>query len=452
MRKVISIFKQILNLGSKPVDQPKPHQPVVIIPRENHILSRSQISAAAIKVLYRLHNSGYSAYLVGGGVRDLLLGLIPKDYDVVTDAHPEEIQKLFRSSYIIGRRFRLVHVRFGSEIVEVATFRGNTRDHVDRIQTKQGLLLRDNVYGSLEDDVWRRDFTVNALYYNIADFSVVDYVNGMADLQHRKIRMIGDPTERYREDPARMLRAVRLAAKLDFEIDESSAKPIIKNKKLLEQIPPARLFDKMLKVFHSGKSLATFKLLEKYELFAVLFPQVGKALEDPGYKDFVIAAFENTDNRIKEDKKINPAFLFAILLWCPLQLRRIAYLSEDYKEQEAMHLAIDDVLKEQLKLIAIPRRYSLIMREIWHLQHHLEHARPRRIYRIWQHLRFRAAYDFLLLRSSTNDTQLVDLVKWWTDFQEGDEAEKEALIEQRFEKPKPQKKKRRKPKSAVSDE
>ncbi len=275
MRKIVNIFKQIFASKKDLNRSQKKHQPV-IIPRESHKISRRHISKAALKVLYRLRQSGYSAYLVGGSVRDLLLGHIPNDFDVVTDARPEKIKRLFRNSYIIGRRFRLVHVHFEDEIIEVATFRGNTQETEGRIQTQKGLLLRDNVYGTIEDDVWRRDFTINALYYNIADFTVIDYTGGMEDLKQKKIHVIGDPEERYIEDPARMLRAIRLAAKLDFQVEENSAKPIRKHQELLKQGPSARLFDKILKIFHSGKSLSTFHLLQEYKVFPILFPKVAR--------------------------------------------------------------------------------------------------------------------------------------------------------------------------------
>ena len=397
MRKVANIFKSILKFGSPTTRKsPNKHNPV-IISRENHTISRKNISEAALKVLYRLHKSGYAGYLVGGGVRDLLLGLTPKDFDVVTDAHPEEIQKIFRNSYIIGRRFRLVHVRFGREIIEVATFRGH-EDTAARIKTQHGLLLRDNAYGTLEDDVWRRDFTVNALYYNIADFSVVDFTNGMEDLKHRTLRVIGDPVSRYREDPARMLRAIRLAGKLNFEIEPDSAKPIKKYRELLRQVPPARLFDKMLKIFHSGKSYEIYQLLKSYDLLDVLFPQVGSALEEGGFESFVIQALQNSDARVHDEKGINSAFLFAVLLWAPLKKMNQKHLeNENNNVYQALHLAMQDVTQAQLQVISIPRKFTTVVREIWSLQYHLEHAKSRRVYRIHQHPRFRAACDFFLL-------------------------------------------------------
>jgi poly(A) polymerase len=439
MIKVVKFFKHILKVGSASAVKHKP----VIVPRDKHNISRSSISKAALKVLYRLQRAGFSAYLVGGGVRDLLLGLHPKDFDVVTDAHPEQIQRLFSNSYIIGRRFKLVHVRFGNEIIEVATFRGKTQKDAGRVHTSHGLLLRDNVYGTLEDDVWRRDFTVNALYYNIADFSVVDYTGGMQDLQMKIIRVIGDPTARYREDPARMLRAIRLAGKLNFAIELESKQAIKAHKELLQHIPPARLFDKLLKVFHSGKSLTIFELLQEHSLFSMLFSQVVASFQKIDGEIFLRQAFKNTDERINANKSINSSFLFAVILWCPLLTKKDGYLQHtEMTEHQAMHEAMSDVIAEQLKTIAIPRKFILVMREIWQLQYHLEHTKVRRIYKLLYYPRFRAAYDFLVLRCHLEE-HLIPLAKWWQALQEGDEAVREKLITERFEKPKVRKRKRK---------
>lgn len=420
------------------------YQPA-IISREDHIISRRHISDAALKVLYRLHKEGYGAYLVGGGVRDLLLGHQPKDFDVVTEAHPEEIQKLFRNSYIIGRRFRLVHVRFGREIIEVATFR-SSQESSARIKTQDGLLLRDNVYGTLEDDIWRRDFTVNALYYNIADFTVVDFAKGMEDLKNKKIRVIGAPVDRFVEDPARMLRAIRLAGKLDFNIDKDTAEAIHHCRELLTQIPPARLFDKMLKIFHSGKSFQIFELLKAYNFVEILFPKVDTLLqEDEIFKEFVEKAFHNSDARVNEGKGINSAFLFAVLLWGPIQQAKQHYTADEQRnEYQALHLAIQNVLQSQLKIISIPRKFTTVMREIWVMQYHLEHGRARRIYKLLHHDRFRAAYDFLVLRSHLKDVQLMQLSQWWTDFQESDDEQRNQLIKERFDIVKKKRKKKKK--------
>lgn len=443
MRKVVNILKQVFKLGEEPSKIPT--TPPRVISRENHTISRVNISDAALKVLYRLHNAGYAAYLVGGSVRDLLLGHIPKDFDVVTNAHPEQIQDLFRNSYIIGRRFRLVHVRFGGEIIEVATFRGQETNHQDRVQTQTGLLLRDNVYGTIEDDIWRRDFTVNALYYNIADFSVLDYAQGMEDLEKRQLRVIGNPIARYREDPARMLRAIRLAAKLNFTIEPKSAEPIKKSKDLLVHIPPARLFDKMTKVFHSGKSTETFQLMQEYDVFSMLFPEVAKSLNEPKFYHFILEAFKNTDERLSQGKTINSAFLFAVLLWCPLQIQKDFYINaENMHIHQALNVAISHVVQKQLKLIAVPRKISTMMKEIWQLQFHLEQIRPKRVTKIFHHPRFRAAYDFLILRNQTQESKLDEQVEWWTHYQAGDAELREKMITSRLNKKRSRRTKKRK--------
>ncbi|MBA2654500.1 MAG: polynucleotide adenylyltransferase PcnB [Gammaproteobacteria bacterium] len=450
MRKIVTIFKQLFK-GSRQVSHFKTTHTPIIIKREDHCISRNHISQAAIKVLYRLHNSGFAAYLVGGGVRDLLLGHDPKDFDVVTDAHPEQIQRLFKNSFIIGRRFRLVHVRFGNEIIEVATFRGSTEDAKGRVQTQRGLLLRDNVYGTLEDDVWRRDFTINALYYNIADFSVVDYTGGMKDLDQKSIRVIGDPTDRFHEDPARMLRALRFAAKLDFVIEPRTAGPIKKHRELLSHVPPARLFDKILKVFHSGKSFATFQLFHEYNIVSVLFPQMAAALKQPEPLSFLMTALKNTDERVNQDKTINSAFLLAVLLWRPLLAQKEVYKrDEDTNEYQAFNMAMADVVQEQLKIISIPRRFTTVMREIWSLQYHLENARVRRVHKVFHHPRFRAGYDFFGLRYQSGEVVLKELYEWWTEFQEGDEEARSKLISHRFSKAKPRKRKKKRPSSEKS--
>ena len=291
-----------------------------IIPRSEHHISRADISENALKVLYRLKKSGFAAFLVGGGVRDLLLGGHPKDFDLVTDAHPEEVRRLFRNCRLIGRRFRLAHVHFGREIIEVATFRAaaDGGDHTDRSHSHSGRILRDNVYGTIDEDIWRRDFTVNALYYNIADFSVWDYTSGLSDLRDRKLRLIGDPMTRYREDPVRMLRAMRFAAKLDFDLADETAGPIGELGDHLSDVPAARLFDEVLKLFQAGQALKSFELLLEFDLLRYLFPATDAALkaDDGGAAARLIrAGLANTDERIAQDKSITPMFLYAVLLW-----------------------------------------------------------------------------------------------------------------------------------------
>ncbi|MCK4707563.1 MAG: polynucleotide adenylyltransferase PcnB [Gammaproteobacteria bacterium] len=390
-----------------------------IISRGEHGISREQIDSRAIKVLYRLHNAGFQACLVGGGVRDLLLGLEPKDFDIATDAKPEEVRKLFKNCRLIGRRFRLAHVFFGRFIIEVATFRG---DHSDRTEhgvlDDSGRILRDNVYGTLEQDVWRRDFKVNALYYNIADFSVIDYADAMSDIKDRTLRMIGDPETRYREDPVRMLRAVRFAAKLDFKIHADTEKPIYELAPVLSEIPSARLFDEAIKLFHSGYAVKCFELLRHYGLLKILFPQTEAAIqEDAEYEVFLIKVLQNTDRRIMEGKPVNPAFVFAALLWYSIASKAKQFLKDDLPFNMAMQKAIDKVLPNQLQITSIPKRLSMIMKDIWFLQERLKNHSGKRAYSVFAHQRFRAAYDFLCLRSAAGEIGDKDC-KFWTELQE----------------------------------
>jgi poly(A) polymerase len=383
-------------------------------------------------VLYRLKEAGYEAYLVGGGVRDLLLGREPKDFDVATNALPEEVKAVFRNCRLIGRRFRLAHVHFGREIIEVATFRGPaevTED--DQHQSDAGQILRDNVYGTMEEDAWRRDFTVNALYYNIKDFSVVDYTGGLHDLENGELRMIGDPFQRYREDPVRMLRAVRFAAKLGFRIHPESEQPIFELGHLLQNIPPARLYEEVLKLFLGGVALQTFELLRHYGLFGYLFPPTEEALasEEEGFPATLLAsALNNTDLRIAENKPVTPAFLFAALLWTPMHRAAEACMRNGMTELQAYQDVSRNVIAEQAQAVALPKRFSLPMREIWFLQPRLMKIKSRRALRTLSHPRFRAAYDFLLLRAQAGEP-LQEQADWWTHFQEVNEAEREGLVQ-----------------------
>lgn len=406
-----------------------------IIPRPEHTISRSQISPSALKVLYRLHNAGYQAYLVGGGVRDLLLGREPKDFDVATDARPEEIKDLFRNSRMIGRRFRLVHVRFGGEIIEVSTFRAlaaDDDDHPELHLDDSGRILRDNVFGSVVEDAFRRDFTVNALYYNIEDFSVVDQVNGLPDLRAGLLRLIGDPETRYREDPVRMLRAIRFAAKLGFRIEQRTAEVIPVLAPLMRDIPPARLFEEVLKLFLGGYAAQTFEELLRYDLFRQLFPLTEEALaheENAFPLTFVAKALENTDLRISEGRPVTPFFLFAVLLWEPVRRRAEVLEQQDTSPGDAIRLAADEVCAAQLDTVALPRRFSTPMREIWQLQPRFEHRTGKRALRLLGHPRFRAAYDFLLLRAQTGEAD-PELAEFWTQFQVADANEQRTLLSQ----------------------
>ena len=389
-----------------------------IIPRSEHIISRSNISENAVKVLYRLKQAGYQAHLVGGGVRDLLLGREPKDFDVATDARPEDVRTIFRNCRLIGRRFRLAHVHFGREIIEVATFRGADSDGEEgKRKIENGMILRDNLYGSIEEDAKRRDFTVNALYYNIADFSVVDYARGMQDLKAGTLRLLGDPEERYREDPVRMLRAVRFAAKLGFSIDPACEAPFSTLGHLLADVPAARLFEEVLKLFLGGSALQTFEKLRHYGLFGRLFPATEASLtrEEQDFPIiFVSRGMENTDTRVREEKSVTPAFFFQsssgsrCANW-PLSYRRTARL-----HCRPCSWRGTGCCPSNLGVVAIPRRFSTPMREIWNLQHRFEYRVGNRPHRLLAHPRFRAAYDFMLLRSESGEAD-PQLVAWWTN-------------------------------------
>jgi len=387
-----------------------------------------------LKVLYRLKDAGFDAYLVGGGVRDLLLGCEPKDFDIATNAHPDEVDALFRNARLVGRRFRLAHVRFGREIIEVATFRappGDGEASVDKaLQKGNGRILRDNVYGSMEEDAERRDFTVNGLYYNIRDFSVVDYCDGLTDLSQGILRLIGDPVQRYREDPVRMLRAVRFVAKLGFRLAPETESPIHDMAKLLADIPPARLYEEVLKLFMNGQALSTFENLRRYGLLAYLFPETDKILDRSDgdfYRCFVTHALRNTDTRVREGKHITPAFLFAALLWPARQQHLAGWNREQQTEVDAMNEAAAKTLTAQTAAVSIPKRFSLPMKEIWVMQPRLLRNSGQRAIRLLQHKRFRAAYDFLLLRHQAGEDGLQELAEWWTNFQELNEDEQSTL-------------------------
>lgn len=403
-----------------------------VIPRDQHCISRRNISDNALKVMSRLRSQNHQAYLVGGAVRDLLLGGHPKDFDIATDATPEQVKQLFRNSRIIGRRFRIVHVRFGREVIEVTTFRGHhqsetatagrppsTNDgrETDARRSASGMLLRDNVFGTLEEDAIRRDLTINALYYDAGSFKLLDQVDGLTDLNTRQIRVIGDPEVRYREDPVRMLRVLRFAAKLDFEIESNTLAAISRCAPMLANIPPARLFDEFGKLFLSGYGLAAFRYLNGHQLLGFLFPDTVDAIRR---SDTVIplleAALTNTDQRVREEKPVTPAFLLAAFLWYPVT--RLARQLEQTGEPKpaAMHAAGQQVLARQVQQVAIPRRFSLPMREIWEYQLRLEKRQGRRAAELVDQRRFRAAYDFLLLREQAGE-QTEGLGDWWTQFQ-----------------------------------
>lgn len=379
-----------------------------------------------------MKNAGYQAHLVGGGVRDLLLGREPKDFDVATDAHPEQVRQVFRNCRLIGRRFRLAHVHFGREIIEVATFRGAQEpDQRDERDNENGMLVRDNVYGTIGEDAMRRDFTVNALYYNVEDFSLADYAGGLQDLKAGLLRLLGDPQVRYREDPVRMLRAVRFAAKLGFRIDTRCEQPLFQLGELLHGVPPARLFDEVLKLFMGATGLQCFEKLRHYGLFGELFPQTERSLERQDHEfpiTFVARGLHNTDVRVREGKPVTPAFLFAVLLWEPVRQLCEQLTAAGEAPVPAMQQAADEVISAQVRRIAIPRRYGTAMREIWNLQHRFGYRTGKRANRLASHPRFRAAYDFLLLRAESGETE-PEVADWWTRFQQADSKERAGMAE-----------------------
>lgn len=402
-----------------------------MLSRDQHPVSRQFMSSSALKVLYRLNKGGYDAYLVGGGVRDILLGLKPKDFDIATNATPEQIKALFRNCRLIGRRFRLAHIVFGREIIEVATFRGHhdsasDKDQQDIKTSKQsedGMLLRDNIYGSIEEDAERRDFTINALYYSAKDFKVYDFANGVKDVENKIIRLIGDVETRYREDPVRMLRAIRFATKLDMEIEAQTKAPIKTLAPLMANIPAARMFEEFLKMFIAGKAVANFEQLRDYHLFKFFFPAVDQALDnnDELLERFIILAMENTDKRINNDQRVTPAFLFAAMLWYPLQnyIKQIN-INNSLSPQDTFFAALNEIMPEQQRSIAIPKRFQGVMKDIWILQDKLAQRVGKKAFKAFEHPKFRAGYDFLLLRSEieSDNTQLAELAQWWTDFQD----------------------------------
>jgi poly(A) polymerase len=434
----------------------------VIVAREDHPLSRSMIAGSALKVLYRLKDAGYQGFLVGGCVRDLLIGIEPKDFDVATDASPEEVRRLFRNSRLIGRRFRLAHIRFGQNVVEVATFRaanepivpdvdpeldeepvedaveddgsprdefgdvnGNVggrdedNDNFDRSHDARGRILRDNVYGTIDQDVWRRDFTCNALYYNIQDFSIWDYTGGVEDVKGRVLRLIGDPDTRYREDPVRMLRAVRFQAKLGFTIHEDTRAPFARIANLLDGVPPARLLDEFQKLFLAGFGVRSFELLKEYGLLEHLFPATAAhlATEKDGMAARLIhAGLVNTDRRVAEGRSVTPMFLFAVLLFGPVSAAAQKRFESGVHPGDAIADAVDEVVAAQNRRIGIPKRFSIPMRELLALQPRFHRREGRRALSFIGHPRFRAAYDFLLLRAEAGAEDQA-IAQWWTEIQ-----------------------------------
>jgi len=408
------------------------------VPKEQHGIGREAISQGSRKVCEMLHAQGYQAYVVGGAVRDLLLGLRPKDFDVATDAYPEEVHKIFRRSRLIGKRFKLVHVMFGEETVEVSTFRARTPaetekhggDHVherDHVVDEHGRVVRDNIYGTREDDAIRRDFTINALYYDPASETILDYHSGLRDLQRKSVRIIGEARARYREDPLRMLRAVRFAAKTGFSIDERTRKPIRELAHLLGNVPPSRVYEEMQKLLLSGHAATGLRELRSESLHHGLLPLLDVIFEQPMGERFVTLALEQTDSRVRSGKSVSPAFLFAALLWHEVLAAWKKAQQRGLKPIPALYEAMDAVLDIQTDKLAIPRRFTAVMKEIWALQPRLEQRSGRRPFGLLAHERFRAAFDFLVLRSGSGEAP-EELSQWWEKFQQAGEAERQAML------------------------
>ncbi len=421
-----------------------------VLKRNQHSISRKNISHNAVKVLYKLNEAGYQAFLVGGGVRDILLGLQPKDFDVATDATPDEVYKLFRNCRLVGRRFRLAHILYGREVIEVATFRAGHEDVEQSEEQNQssksndktrisnhGMLVRDNVFGTMQDDAFRRDFTVNALYYTVQDFSVIDYTQGLKDLKDKKLRLIGDPVSRYREDPVRMLRAIRLACKLNLTIEQKTVAPIKELASLLSHVASARLWDECNKMLLAGYAEITWQSLCEHHVATYLFAQTIQSLQTVNnkqqdqqsleFKAFIQAALQSTDKRINNKQPVTPAFLFAVFLWKPLQDTIQQLTAKGIPAYEANQKAAHTVMENQRQDIAIPKRFSTMAKEIWSLQFRLNNRRPKSVNSLINHPRFRAAYDFLCLRAG-DDAELQALATWWTDYQEADFDARHELI------------------------
>ena len=405
-------------------------------------IEENAISINANKVISRLQENGFQAYLVGGCIRDLLLRKTPKDFDIATDAHPEEVRELFRNSLIIGKRFRIVHVRFGREIIEVTTFRGPHADEYDENHSESGMTLSDNVYGTFKEDVFRRDFTMNAIYYEPREKEIIDLAGGNADILSQVIRTIGEPTGRLREDPVRMLRAIRFQAKLEFSLEPDLQSSIRSLGHLLQDIPPARLFEEVLKLFLSGYGTAAFDSMMKNDVYGWLFPDSKRSMDNNSTEDLVRLALTSTDHRIAKKMPVTPAFIYAAVLWYPFVDEKKRLEQEGSDRYAAAHEAANNVISKQQLFTSIPKRFSGPMRDIWFLQSRLPSRFGRKPERMMEHKRFRAAYDFLLLREQAGE-KTEQLGAWWTEYQEANEERKLAMKQstrngrQRNRKPQP---------------
>ncbi|WP_206099918.1 MULTISPECIES: polynucleotide adenylyltransferase PcnB [Pantoea] len=451
--RVANFCRRVLKRDEEVPEEVEAENQMTIIPRENHNISRKDISENALKVLYRLNKAGFEAYLVGGGVRDLLLGKKPKDFDVTTNATPEQMRKLFRNCRLVGRRFRLAHVMFGPEVIEVATFRGHHQEESDDDRNssqrgQNGMLLRDNIFGSIEDDAQRRDLTINSLYYSVADFTVRDYVGGLQDLQEGVVRLIGDPETRYREDPVRMLRVVRFAAKLNMQIAPATAEPIPRLATLLNDVPPARLFEEALKLLQAGYGYRTWQMLCEYQLFQPLFPTLARHFTEQGdsmMERMVAQVLKNTDTRLHNDLRVNPAFLFAAMFWYP-QLESAERIAQEsgLTYYDAFALSMNDTLDEACRALAIPKRITTLVRDIWQLQLRMSRRHGKRAWKLMEHPKFRAAYDLLALRADVEkNPELQRLTQWWGEFQAAVPVQQKTMLNTLGDDPQPRRKPRR---------
>ena len=445
-------IRKILGVKSAPeatVAAVSNRKPTVLSAKE-HGINPQLVSANAIRVTQTLQDNGFKAFIVGGAVRDLLVGMHPKDYDVATNATPEQVRQCFRRSRIIGRRFQIVHVLMGSETIEVTTFRGHHGEQAQHSGSKahtdaHGRLLRDNVFGSEKDDAARRDFTVNALYFDPTSETIIDYHHGVADLKQKMLRVIGDPKTRYREDPVRMLRAVRLAAKLGLTIDPEARRPIREMAELIENIPPSRLFDEMLKLLTSGYAVKCVQQLRTEGLHHGLLPLLDVILEQPLGERFVMLALENTDRRVREGKPTSPSFLFATLLWHEVLSKWEAIKASGERPMPALFLAMDEVLDVQGEKLAITRRIAGDIKDIWALQPRFEQRSGKRPYGVLEQPRFKAGYDFLLLRAESGEVD-DELGSWWTKFMNSDgDARAAMLLPPKPDEAKKRRRRKRKP-------
>jgi len=403
-----------------------------ILPVDVHGIRREQVQSCALKTTRTLREAGYAAFIVGGAVRDLLLGREPKDFDVATDATPDEVKRVFRRARLIGRRFQIVHVYCGADLIEVTTFRAATPQAEDdedesRVTAEDGMLLRDNVFGNQEEDAARRDFTVNALYYDPEQQEVWDWHGGFDDARKKVLRIIGDPAQRFREDPVRMLRAARFAAKLEFHIDPSTRAPIAELAPMLERIPASRLFDEMMKLLLSGHAERGVRQLRAEGLHHGILPMLDTILDDPDRQKFIHAALHDTDERVRHGHSASPAFMLACLLWFDMRTEWKHNQGTGQSAQPALYDAMDAVLDRQRDTLAFPRRFDGTIKEIWALQSRFEQRSGARPYRLLDHPRFRAGYDFLVIRARGGDTT-AELSDWWTRFQDADSAEQARML------------------------